>query len=541
MFLASAAMGSAQFRLVKDVNPGLNESIPSGFYVFNNRLFFSANYFNGSVGVRRVYVTDGTNVGTIPIEFNSAGSGNYVLSAASNTSFLEYNNELILDSKSSGNQVYIVKILGSNNYTESPGLESLSTKTGSPNSRFINATVFNDKIIYNPWVAGSPSFIEPFVIDLQNSANTGLLFNINTAGGGDSNPRYFTALSSGVLFSAYNPTYGYELWKTDGTAAGTALFNDINTGGADSNPNEFNLLGTQLTFVATHPTLGRELFKTNGNTGSLVLVKDINTSGDSNPQNVKEINGVLYFSADNGTVGQELWKSNGLNAGTVLVKDINPSGDALPSNFTQVGSTTIYFVADDGVNGRELWKTDGTSAGTVMVKDINPSGNSNIRNLIEYNGKLYFTANNGTNGDELWVSDGTSVGTLLLELNPTDTAQYTSMIVFNNELFFGAVATPYTTGGKGIELYAYKDPALAANNFELAGNAIKLYPNPAKSHFELATTANVEKVEVYSLQGQLVKTFANQNQYEINDLAKGMYIVKISAQEGVANKTLVIE
>jgi hypothetical protein len=55
-----------------------------------------------------------------------------------------------------------------------------------------------------------------------------------------------------------------------------------------------------------------------------------------------------------------------------------------------------------------------------------------------------------------------------------------------------------------------------------------LYPNPASSYFTL--NAATSKVQVFSITGQLVKTFdANQSeghQYIISDLNQGFYIVK---------------
>jgi hypothetical protein len=70
---------------------------------------------------------------------------------------------------------------------------------------------------------------------------------------------------------------------------------------------------------------------------------------------------------------------------------------------------------------------------------------------------------------------------------------------------------------------------------------IILHPNPSKNYFELTTELTVEKVEVYSMLGQLVKTFEAQNQYTISDLSKGSYIVKIATNEGVSNKNLIVE
>ena len=84
------------------------------------------------------------------------------------------------------------------------------------------------------------------------------------------------------------------------------------------------------------------------------------------------------------------------------------------------------------------------------------------------------------------------------------------------------------------------NPILGTETFILEKNTV-VYPNPVKYSFAVHTVATVEKVEVYSVQGQLIKSFALQAQYEVNDLAKGMYLLRIKTNEGILNKSLIIE
>ena len=85
-----------------------------------------------------------------------------------------------------------------------------------------------------------------------------------------------------------------------------------------------NVDGT-LYFEASNATDGFELWKSDGTAAGTVMVKDINPGPDgSNPSDLTNVNGTLYFEANDGPNGAELWKSDGTAAGTVMVKDIDP-------------------------------------------------------------------------------------------------------------------------------------------------------------------------------------------------------------------------
>jgi RNA polymerase sigma factor (sigma-70 family) len=291
---------------------------------------------------------------------------------------------------------------------------------------------------------------------------------------------YLGLMSAGktLFFVCSDGTRGGELWKSDGTAAGTALVKRVGAGVAFAGGGwrrGWADLNSTLFFMAADADHGTELWKSDGTEQGTVLVKDIAAGPYSaNPCYLTVVNGILFLTADDGVHGRQLWRSDGTAAGTKMVKEINRGRAggfpfATMGNLTAVGRT-LFFAADDGVHGLELWKSDGTAEGTVMVKDINPGPASSVEwrrpgdtappglsrvippgstvqrhglgtdTMAAVNGTLFFTADDGVHGLELWKSDGTAAGTVMVkDIAPGDkNADPSYLTNINGTLFFTA-------------------------------------------------------------------------------------------------------
>ena len=207
-----------------------------------------------------------------------------------------------------------------------------------------------------------------------------LLLKDISPGVAGSAPSGFTEVGGALYFAANDGSNGSELWKTSGTDVGTVLVKDINPARlpiGSSVPQGMVALNGALYFSADDGVNGRELWKSDGTTAGTVMLKDINpNSGASNPSDLSVFNGAIYFRATDGQHGAELWKSDGTAQGTVLLKDIDTSvvpvvASSNPTAFRIVAGS-LLFQATTIANGTELWKTDGTEAGTVLFKDICP-------------------------------------------------------------------------------------------------------------------------------------------------------------------------
>jgi ELWxxDGT repeat protein len=288
---------------------------------------------------------------------------------------------------------------------------------------------------------GTDSDIELWRTD-GTAAGTVRVKDLNSGYWG-SNPRRFYAVGSTAYFAASEDAGGEELWRTDGTEAGTYRVKDIYAGISSSSPSSFAAMGNTL-FFAARDASGVELWKSDGTALGTVRVKDIAPgSASSAPSGLVAFGGYVYFAAGATSSDVELWRTDGTDAGTTRVKDLRPGTmGSFPNQLTVAGST-LFFSADDGQNGRELWKTDGTDAGTVVVADIaNDRASSTPTNLVDFRGRLVFLADDAIRGKELWTSDGTRSGTRLLHdvmVGPAASA-ISDLVVADGLLYFVADA-----------------------------------------------------------------------------------------------------
>ena len=292
-----------------------------------------------------------------------------------------------------------------------------------------------------------------------------------------SSPWFFTAAPGGVYFVANDRSHGVELWWSDGTTIGTRLVVDLfptdPQGTSNDGPSHLVMLGTTLLFAADDGAHGRELWRTDGTAAGTSLLRDTLPGPGSGlngyqpfPRsylNPVAAGGRAFFSAaGSGTPTRVPWVSDGTPEGTIQLADPVP-GVGEPSSFFALGDVVLfaggpdrrlsrsdgtpegtyslatpangmplvgwsfaqlgdraYFPAGDALltQGTELWSTDGTVEGTSLVKDIRAGAEGSLTwtLVLEPLGeRLYFFADDGVHGGELWSSDGTSDGTGLVQ------------------------------------------------------------------------------------------------------------------------------
>ncbi|MEZ4257377.1 MAG: hypothetical protein R3A78_16960, partial [Polyangiales bacterium] len=143
------------------------------------------------------------------------------------------------------------------------------------------------------------------------------------AGSAGSNPTYLVPIAAGVVVFFANDGSGTHVWRSDGTENGTYEITNFSLG----NYGQARAAWGLAFFALQEPTYGNELWVTDGTViGTHVL--DVRTgSSGSNPAVFETTGDLLCFRANDGTHGYEPWCTDGTQLGTALVKDINASGD----------------------------------------------------------------------------------------------------------------------------------------------------------------------------------------------------------------------
>ena len=283
------------------------------------------------------------------------------------------------------------------------------------------------------------------IIDVSNTTTFHLVKDINTLK--QSYPSWFAVLNNVTYFAADDGVHGSELWRSDGTSAGTHLVKDINPGWYSANINEITAANGKIYFSAYTDAEGQQPWVSDGTTDGTQLLKNIPGSYlyGSYPTQFVNVNGTVFFITDGYSVQSEIWKTDGTEAGTVMVKDLALT-DGVNYIYQSTAANGLLFFAPAYSNyGQVLGRSDGTDAGTYMIY---PYFNyySGPLQLTEFYNKLYFSADDGS-GRKLWMSDGTFEGTSYAPNNNPVTLQGNSYDYFSPH--------PFTIVGKALYFWAY--------------------------------------------------------------------------------------
>jgi ELWxxDGT repeat protein len=256
---------------------------------------------------------------------------------------------------------------------------------GSAWSSPCGLVVFKDRLYFRASAQGTSSFqlwstdgtaagTVPFVSNVfakALSTTRGVVYN---------NELYFAAEGgNGTLVTV----------KTDGTVAGTVLLNP-------SQPDmgiPFGVSNGRLVLTRSNGSGPHfELWTSDGSAAGTTQIPD--ASLPLTAPLVTTTDRIYFVSSDSG--GVEPWVSDGTPAGTRRLADLNPNGDSTVRWFVNFRGV-MFLATTDAVNGSRIFRTDGTTAGTVLVGSAaTPNGVARVAGQ-----NLFFAGVDSTAGLEL--------------------------------------------------------------------------------------------------------------------------------------------
>ena len=253
-----------------------------------------------------------------------------------------------------------------------------------------------------------------------------------------------TPIGNLVYFVGYEAATGYEPWVSDGTTAGTHIIADINPG-TDNGINyhsydnselaEFHEAGGYIYFMGEDGTYGEELWRTDGTAAGTERLTDLIPSGESGVVRFLGSTGdriIFYYTVSATSTFGGTMATDGTT--TEMLLDYADTRD--PHLYRELNGS-VYFNAEDSSSNEDIWVTDGTVAGTIPLGVYDALGpTSYVRETVPFHGGLALQVENSHDTDTLiWYTDGTTAGTGLI-------ADVFSVAgVFTPELLAGSATT----------------------------------------------------------------------------------------------------
>ncbi len=222
-------------------------------------------------------------------------------------------------------------------------------------------------------------------------------------------------------FSAADAQQGYELWRSDGTAAGTYRVTDICPGACDSGAYALGLFHGRIYLLANDGEHGLGLWRTDGVPGHEQRVEGgCDAACITGLQGAQLWRGAFWFLEPAPRNTLALWTSDLTAAGTHAVANLcNDLGicGADTSNGASLGGPDpsgqgLLLLLDGSAqpSSGQLLRTDGTPPGTAVLHSFQDTPPLLFTPNPAAGSPLFFA-----DGSDLWASDGTPAGTHLVQ------------------------------------------------------------------------------------------------------------------------------
>jgi len=437
---AITAAEPAKLRLVADLNPGLEGSYPRGFFVSDNRVWFSAYSSQNGKEVVSLYESDGSTAGTrhikdFPLRDRESTFDNpfvfedHLYFQGPNAALGKGSRVWVTDGTEAGTrpisedgkdvckhaQPFLIGdrlVLSLHGDYQGHGLVALNLHTGVTEALAVPFDGWGD---YTDGVMLKGAMLK---LDLEGTA----FWSIDGTRAGlkklalprlpafenDDARNQLLSLPNGVLMLPKGARkQPFEFWFTDGKSV--AELETWSWSKSEAHPRWFGRVGDLGVMLVYDKSRRCGLWSSDGTAEGSKAIWDSNPYKDAsfslplaNHPSPVTVGGRLFFVMDVGEHGLELWCSDGTKDGTHLVIDIAlGEEDAEIFRMIPMPDGRVAFQRKNAASGTDIWITDGTEQGSRKLADYNRS----IDVVAVLKGMLLCEADSDQFGRELWALD----------------------------------------------------------------------------------------------------------------------------------------
>lgn len=212
---------------------------------------------------------------------------------------------------------------------------------------------------------------------------------------------------------------------------------------------------------------------------------------------------------------------------------------------TPVSASGSISIGDGNIQGEEIHNFTESVLNSSFYSFTSANMNSNPGNTT-YNG-LTLTARLKIESATIisYTTFAESSLTLILDPNFNGTIKVDNV---NYTASSGLVVIPSIapgnhtiTKGSVANLYYIKTEYTTLGLNQISKNEVALYPNPVRHELNIKVPdqVTIEKIDVYSVIGQLIKSENGSSMINLSDLNNGMYLVKIHTNQGIVEKKII--
>ena len=193
-------------------------------------------------------------------------------------------------------------------------------------------------------------------------------------------PPYGARLTPMLIFSGRESSTGrepYSLYKAPGGNYEITLLKDIRSFTSDSNPsplvdNAFTYANGLLFFKAEDNIHGKEIWRTDGTSAGTKLIKDIEPGGDSSSVHSAAVMADrLFFAGTTGGNTYSLFKTDGTSSGTdaIFTPPVTSGAQSVVVHFADTKDLYFTTFTDETLSPFYFWKTSWSDSSASWVAE----------------------------------------------------------------------------------------------------------------------------------------------------------------------------